>query len=80
MSISGGHVIETSEVILAMDWRMGKHSPDNRALVGYARGQGFLVGENPGAGMLLITSGTVYLLTGSVKNLKQRLEQTQVRS
>ncbi|HHW27338.1 MAG TPA: hypothetical protein GXX23_08400 [Firmicutes bacterium] len=74
--IGAGSVIDAETVVVALDWRQGKNSPMNRELVGYARAHGFLGHEDEDAGILLVTSDKVWLLQGSVKTLKRRLEQT----
>lgn len=74
--IGGGAVVDEDEVIVALDWKNARKAANNRELVGYARAHGFLVEALEEPKTVLITSDRVIMLSGSLKSLKRRLEQT----
>ncbi len=74
--LKGDQVVDTSTVILAMDWDRAKESSYNKEMASYARAHGFLVDKNLGTGVLLLTSEKMYLLPGSLKSIKKTFSQT----
>ncbi len=78
MVLGPGLAVKDDEVIVVLDWQIGKGAQENRQMVSYARAHGFLVEAAGPPQSLVVTKEKLYLTPISAATLWKRLQSNIV--